>query len=289
MRPSRTLKGTTPSLPAARRRSDLRRRGNAVNGRSHPVTPMVKAATGVVVGIVVPVIERVVGPVGPEERVIRPFPVVPGAHQCEVRRPGPPRVRVGSDHEAPAAAVDVQDGVRAVVVVALAGVAEVGRVADEVVAAVLETKEAQIEGRIAVHVPAGGAVPRDTRLDPAVDGVRALETVASPLRLDGRTVDVGRNRRGRAFVLGCGRRRIVGWHGLRRTILRGHGALGSPGAVFLLRPCAASRQCWQGGGEQYCHRKSCARHFHPLLKFVLHRYRSKTGANLKRWQPLVFP
>ena len=51
------------------------------------------------------VIERVVGPVRPEERIVGAVPVVPGADDGEVRRPGPPPVVCAADHEAPAAAV----------------------------------------------------------------------------------------------------------------------------------------------------------------------------------------
>ena len=161
-------------------------------------------AASVVGRVVMPVVEVIEGPVGPEEGIVGALPVEPRAHGHEVGRPGPPKVVVRADHEAPTTPIDAQDRMGAVVAVGIAHVAEVRRIADEVVAAILEAEEAQIERRIGVDVPASRAVPGDAWLDPAVDGVRAVEAVAAPFGLNGRGIDVRRDGRGRAFVLSDG-------------------------------------------------------------------------------------
>src|SRR6185312_15001538 len=101
------------------------------HGRGAEATAEV-ASAGVVRRVVAPVVERVERPVGPEERIVRALPVVPGSDGREVWRPGAPPVVVRAHHEAPAAAVDIGDRVRAVVAVGLARIAKVTRVADEV-------------------------------------------------------------------------------------------------------------------------------------------------------------
>ena len=81
-----------------------------------------------------------------------------------------------------------------VIAVALACVSEVGRISDEVVAAILEAEQAQVEGGVVSDVPSGSAVPGDTGNDPAVDRVWPFIAIASPGGHDGRSVDVGRDR-----------------------------------------------------------------------------------------------
>ena len=191
---------------------------HAVDGRRHTMAAVIKAAATVVAGIVAPVIERVVGPVGPEERVIGPFPVVPGADQCEVRRPGPPQVRVGPDHEAPATAIDVQDRVRAVVAVGLASVAEIAWIPDEVVAAVPQLEEPQIQGRVRVHVRTRRVVPGPTARGSRVNRMRPSVAVSAARNRIGRSLGIGRNRRRSRLRLDSG----AGWWAIlgRRRLLR---------------------------------------------------------------------
>jgi hypothetical protein len=69
--------------------------------------------------------------------------------------------------------------VRAVVTVGFADVPEIRGIADEVVATVLEAKQAQVERRVSVDVATGGGIPGDPWYDTAVDGVRTLEAVSS--------------------------------------------------------------------------------------------------------------
>jgi hypothetical protein len=201
----------------------MRGRRHAVNGRRDSIAAMMEAPTDVVVGIVASIIERVVGPVGPEIRIIGPFPVVPRANQREIRRPGPPQVRVGPDHEAPTSAVDVENGVRAVVAESRSRVAEVARIPDEVVAAVSQLEEPQIQGRVRVHVRARGVVPWPTGRDAGVDRMRPKVAVASARNRIGRSLDIGGDWRRRRLGLA----RVARWGAVlgRRHLLRLVGSL----------------------------------------------------------------
>jgi autonomous glycyl radical cofactor GrcA len=90
--------------------------------------------------------------------------------------------------------------VRAVVAISVAGIPEIRRIADEVVAAILEVKDAQVERRIAVDVPPQCGVPGDTGFNTAVDRMRTLETVSASRRRHGWPLGVRRNRRWRTFL-----------------------------------------------------------------------------------------
>jgi hypothetical protein len=80
--------------------------------------------------------------------------------------------------------------VRAVVAVCRAGVPEVTRVADEVVAALVIGKEPQIDGRIGADVLALHVLERRTGHHAGVDGVWTHIAVPAALRRDGSALDV---------------------------------------------------------------------------------------------------